>query len=68
MGGKTIMHTGLRERELVDRLVVVDSSPCPAPGHNETLTLLTTLQSLDLSSVNNAREANTALEPVIRVS
>ncbi len=62
------MLTALRQPLLVERLVVLDSSPRAAPGTDSTLALLTALQQLDLSSVRNRREANAALKEAIPVS
>lgn len=68
MGGKTAMLLALDHPQLVDRLVVGDVSPTPAPGVGETEDLVETLRSLDLSSISNRREADAAVQSSIPVS
>ena len=68
MGGKTAMMVALTQPLLVDRLVVLDSSPRASPDTGNTRTLLKSLQQLNLSSVANRREADAALKEAIPVS
>ena len=68
MGGKTGMVMALENPQLVDRLVVVDVAPMPAPGKAEMEDLVQAMKSLDLSTVKNRREADAAIQSRIPVS
>lgn len=67
MGGKTAMVTALSHPEAVEKLVVVDVSPCKAPGVGQVEGLLGTLQQLNISSLANRREADAMLKEDIPV-
>ena len=68
MGGKTGMLVALDEPGLVEGLVVVDVAPRPAPGRGETEDLVQALKSLNISTLNNRREADAILQSRIPVS
>ncbi len=68
MGGKTGMLVALGHPELVEKLVVVDVAPTPAPGREETEDLVQAMKSLDLSVLKNRREADAMLQSRISVS
>lgn len=68
MGGKTAMILALEQPQLVEKVVVVDVSPAPAPGTAETLDLLRAMRSLDLSLVGSRREAGAIMQSSIPVS
>lgn len=61
MGGKTAMVTALENPQLVDKLVVVDVAPTLAPGTEETEDVMEALRSVDLSSVESRKEADSVM-------
>lgn len=61
MGGKVAMVLALRHPDLVDRLVVVDISPAPSGGAGEFEHLLTSLTSVDLSTLTRRADADAQL-------
>ena len=63
MGGKTAMQLALSYPEMVKKLVVVDIAPKQyQPGHQA---IFEALQSLDLATITNRKEAATHLETTI---
>jgi esterase len=63
MGGKVAMQLALNNPLRIDKLVIADIAPVAYPSkHNE---VLEALKALDLSSVNNRKEADVLLQPVI---
>ena len=65
MGGKTAMAVALTNPDLIDKLVVVDVSPAPAPGTGETVDIVEALKSVDLSAINSRREADSMMQSSI---
>lgn len=59
LGGKTAMQFALTYPGLVDKLVVVDMSPCASQPRHEHI--LAALQSLDLAAARNRRELDAQL-------
>lgn len=60
LGGKTAMLLACRHAALVDRLVVVDASPCAAPQRWEAE--FRAMRALDLSTILSRQQAETFLE------
>jgi pimeloyl-ACP methyl ester carboxylesterase len=59
LGGKTAMQFALTYPDLVDKLIVVDMSPCASqPRHHS---ILAALQRLDLATARNRRELDAQL-------
>ena len=69
MGGKTAMVLALDNPGLVDKLAVVDVSPTSSPGTStgETEDLVQAMESLDLLSLKDRREADLIIQPRIPV-
>ena len=65
MGGKVAMLLALRHPDLVDRLVVVDIAPAPGGGTEEFESLLGSLASLDLRTVESRSAADEELAELI---
>jgi esterase len=55
MGGKVAMRFALENRDMVDKLVVVDIAPKTYEGNHETI--IETLNSLDLSKIESRTDA-----------
>ncbi len=64
MGGKVAMQLALNNPHCIDKLVIADIAPVAyPPKHNE---VLEALKDLDLSLVNNRKEADVLLQPLIK--
>lgn len=59
MGGKIAMKTALLHKSRVNKLIVADIAPVQYPPHHQQI--LAGLQSLNLSTIKNRKEADVAL-------
>ena len=59
------MVTALENPQLVDKLVVVDIAPLPAPGIEESEDVVMALRNVDLSSVQSKKEADSMMASTI---
>lgn len=68
MGGKTAMVMALENPQLVNKVVVVDVAPTTAPGTGETEDVVSILRSVDLSSVESRKEADSMMHSSVHES
>ena len=66
MGGKIAMQVALDHPERVEKLIVADISPVEYPAHHKEI--ISGLQSLDLTNINNRKEADIQLSEYVENS
>lgn len=66
MGGKIAMKTAFLYENRVNKLIVADIAPVQYPPHHQEI--LTGLQSLNLATLTNRKEADAALIPYVNLA
>ena len=65
MGGKTVMVLAMKYPELVEKLLVVDSSPTPSDGVRAIEGYISAMRSLDLSSISSRSQVSPGLAATV---